>query len=90
MTLQVEQERAQALHPPTPATLVNPMRLPGGAFQFTVRHLVVGTTYSIPSSTNLMDWTTMSTNVACSSVKDHAATAAARAGQRADLSWHLP
>lgn len=75
---------------PTPATLLNPMQLPGGAFQFTVSNLMVGTTYVIQSSTDLVEWTSISTNVAASSVEDYVDTAAAAFGRRAYRSWHLP
>jgi plastocyanin len=44
--------------------LTDPKRLPDGMFQFTVTNLVVGKTNIVRASTNLLNWTDISTNVA--------------------------
>ena len=41
---------------PPPATLVDPVILPGGRFQCTVSNLVPGKTFIMETSTNLVDW----------------------------------
>lgn len=49
---------------PPPPILTDPARLPNGTFQFTVTNLVAGKTSVIEASTNLVDWTGISTNLA--------------------------
>jgi hypothetical protein len=75
---------------PTPATLLDPTWLPGGGFQFTLSNLVVGTTYIIQASTNCVDWSNISTNLAVSSVESYVDDGATALGRRCYRSWHLP
>ena len=75
---------------PTPATLLDPVRLPGGSFQFTLSNLVVGATYIIQASTNLVDWSNIATNVAASDVESYVDNEAPAFRQRFYRSWHLP
>jgi hypothetical protein len=48
---------------PTPATLIDRIQLPGGAFQFTLSSLVTGASYVIQASADLKSWSDLSTNV---------------------------
>jgi plastocyanin len=50
--------------PPPKPILTNPLRLPGGDFKFTITNVVVGKSTIIQASTNLVNWTGLSTNVA--------------------------
>jgi len=75
---------------PTPALLLDPKWLPEGGFQFTLSNLVVGTTYIIQASTDFVDWSNISTNVAASSVENYVDYGATALGQRFYRSWHLP
>ena len=75
---------------PVPATLLAPQLLPEGNFQCLVSNLVVGTTYIMQASTNLVDWTSISTNTASSSVETFADTDAAASRIRFYRSWHQP
>lgn len=84
---------SQAITPPStpiPATLIDPMQLPGGAFQFTLSNLVVGATYVIQASADLANWSNLATNVASSSVESYVDNDATAAGRRFYLSWHWP
>jgi plastocyanin len=75
---------------PVPATLLDPQLLPDGNFQCLVSNLVVGTTYIMQASTNLVDWTSISTNIASSSVETFTDPDAAASGIRFYRSWHQP
>ena len=75
---------------PTPATLIDPLQLQGGAFQFTLSNLVVGATYVIQASTNLVNWSGISTNIASSSVENFVDNEATAFGRRFYRSWHQP
>jgi plastocyanin len=75
---------------PTPAVLLEPTRLPGGSFQFTLSNLVVGATYIIQASTNFVDWSNISTNSAGSSVESYVDDGATAFRRRFYRSWHLP
>jgi plastocyanin len=74
----------------TPGLLVDPARLPNGSFQFTVTNLVVGQTCIIQTSTNLVDWDGIYTNLVSASSFTFTDNAAAAAGQRFYRAWHLP
>jgi plastocyanin len=54
---------------PTPATLIDPMWLQDGRFQFSLSNLTAGASYIIQASTNLTSWTSLATNVAASTVE---------------------
>jgi hypothetical protein len=73
-----------------PATLIDPARLPGGSFQFTLSNLVVGTSSVIQASTNLVNWSSLATNPAASSVEPYVDNGAAAFKRRLYRSWHLP
>lgn len=75
---------------PMPATLLDPMPVPGSGFQFTLSNLVFGTTYVIQASTNLVNWTNLSTNVALSTVEYYLDSEATALPRRFYRSWHLP
>jgi plastocyanin len=75
---------------PTPATLLDPTPLPGGGFQFTLSNLVVGATYVVQASTNLVDWSSLATNMAASSVETYVDNGAGAFTRRFYRSWHLP
>jgi plastocyanin len=75
---------------PTPATLLNPMSVPGSGFQFTLSNLVVGATYVIQASTDVVNWTNLSTNIASSTVEIYLDTEATALPRRFYRSWHLP
>jgi plastocyanin len=74
---------------PTAATLVDPVRLDDGSFQFAVSNLVAGTTYIVQASTNLLNWTNLATNVAASAVETYVDTDAPVTGQRYYRTLHL-
>jgi len=75
---------------PTPATLLDPMRLPGGSFQFTLSNLVVGARYVVQATTNFVDWSNLATNTAASSVESYTDDGATAFRRRFYRSWHLP
>jgi len=75
---------------PTPATLIDPMVVAGSGFQFTLSNLVVGATYVIQASTDLVSWTNLSTNVACTTVETYLDNEATALPRRLYRSWHLP
>lgn len=75
---------------PTPATLLDPARLPGGSFQFALSNLVVGATYVVQATTNFVDWSNLSTNIAASSVESYVDDGAPAFKWRFYRSWHLP
>jgi plastocyanin len=75
---------------PVPATLIDPMVLPDGRFQCTVSNLVPGKTYIIEASTNLVNWTPISTNVAASTMESYVDDGAAAFRHRCYRSVHLP
>ncbi len=75
---------------PVPATLIDPLVLLDGRFQCTVSNLVPGKTYIVEASTNLMNWTAISTNVAASSVESYVDDGAAAFRRRCYRSVHLP
>ena len=74
---------------PTPATLIGPMLLGDGAFAFTLSNLVVGTTYVIQASTNLVNWSSIVTIVAASVVENWQDNEATAFGRRFYRSWHV-
>ena len=49
--------------PPAPALIVEPRAVSGGAFAFTITNLTLGKTTIIETSTNLVNWTSVATNV---------------------------
>jgi plastocyanin len=73
-----------------PGLLVDPVRLPNGSFQFTVTNLVVGQTCIIQTSTNLVDWDGVFTNLVSASSFPFIDDAAAAVGQRFYRAWHIP
>jgi plastocyanin len=73
-----------------PATLIDPMRLQDGRFQFTLSNLTVGATYVVQGSTNLADWTSLATNVAAGNVETWTDDGAATFKRRFYRSWQLP
>jgi plastocyanin len=75
---------------PTPAILIAPQPMQGGGFQFTLSNLVVGTTYVIQASTNLVNWSNIATSTASSPVESFADAEAAADDRRFYRSWHLP
>ena len=75
--------------PPTPATLFRPMLRQDGVFTFALSNLVVGATYVIQASTNLVNWSSIVTNVAASSVENWEDNQATAFGRRSYRSWHL-
>jgi plastocyanin len=79
--------------PPTvlqPAALIDPTRLQDGRFQLTLSNLTAGATYIVQGSTNLIDWTSLATNIATSPVEAWADDGAAAFKRRFYRSWHLP
>jgi plastocyanin len=76
--------------PPPPATLIDPLVLPDGRFQCTVSNLVPGKTYIMEASTNLVNWTPISTNVAASSMEGYRDDGAAAFRRRWYRSVQLP
>ncbi len=75
--------------PPTPATLFRPMPREDGVFTFALSNLVVGATYVIQASTNLVNWSSIVTNVAAGSVENWEDIEATAFGRRFYRSWHL-
>jgi plastocyanin len=75
---------------PVPATLIDPMVLPDGRFQCTVSNLVPSKTYIMEASTNLANWTPISTNVAASSMETYVDDGAAAFRRRCYRSVQLP
>lgn len=75
---------------PVPATLLAPQLLSDGNFQCLVSNLVAGTTYIMQASTNLVDWTSISTNIVFRSVETFTDNNAAASGIRFYRSWHQP
>jgi plastocyanin len=73
-----------------PATLIDPMRLQDGRFQFTLSNLTVGATNVVQGSTNLADWTDLATNVAASAVETWTDNGAAAFGRRFYRCWQSP
>ena len=75
---------------PTPATLIAPLRLQDGRFQFSLSNLTVLGTYVIQGSTNLVNWTNLATNVAASTVETWTDDAAATVPRRYYRSYQMP
>jgi plastocyanin len=75
---------------PTPAILINPQQMQGSGFQFTLSNLVVGTTYVIQASTNLVNWSNIATNTASNTEESFVDTEARAYDHRFYRSWHLP
>jgi plastocyanin len=75
--------------PPTPATLIGPMLLQDGPFGFALSNLVVGATYVIQASTDLVHWSSIATNVAAGTVEYYWDNEAPAFGWRCYRSWHL-
>ena len=80
----------KAAAPPQPATLLNSSWSAIGGFQCTVSNLVVGKTYYIEASTNLVNWTSIATNVASAPVEDYIDAEATALKSRFYRSVHLP
>ena len=76
--------------PPTPATLFRPMLRQDGVFTFALSNLVVGARYVIQASTNLVNWSSLCTVLAASSVENWQDNQAAAFGRRYYRCWHLP
>jgi plastocyanin len=74
--------------PPSPAMLILPAVLPGGAFRFTITNLTVGKTNIIAMSTNLVQWTALATNVPASNTLNF--TNPPASGRRFFRSWQIP
>lgn len=74
---------------PTPATLSDATRLPDGRFQLTLNNLTPGATYIVQVSTNLTDWSDLSTNIAASSTETWTDNGAPTAGLRFYRTLHL-
>jgi plastocyanin len=75
---------------PAPATLLDPLVLPDGRFQCTISNLVAGKSYIMEASTNLVNWTGISTNVAASSLESYVDDGAAAFRRRCYRSVQLP
>jgi plastocyanin len=75
---------------PTPATLIDLLRLQDGRFQFSLSNLTVLGTYVIQGSSNLVNWTNLATNVAASTVETWTDNAAATAARRYYRSYQIP
>ena len=75
---------------PVPVTLTDPMRLLDGRFQFSVSNLTVTLTYVIQGSTNLVNWTNITTNVAANTVETWTDNAAATFGRRYYRCYQVP
>ncbi len=75
---------------PVGATLLLPQWSSEGRFQCLVSNLVVGQTYVMQVSPNLVDWTGIATNTAADTVEAFTDNAAVRPGSRFYRSWHLP
>ncbi len=76
--------------PPVPATLVAPEVIPGGYFQCQVSNLVVGRSYVVQASTNLVDWTSLATNTAGTTLEYFVDGRAPGLPRQYYRSWHLP
>jgi plastocyanin len=75
---------------PTPATLLGPQLLPGGGMQFTISNLVVGTTYVIQTSTDLVNWSDVVTRTASSDIETYEDYDTPTADRRFYRTQHLP
>jgi plastocyanin len=75
---------------PTPATLLGPEFVPGAGLQFTISNLVVGTTYVIQASDDLVNWSDLTTRQAASTLETYVDSEATTGQRRFYRIWHLP
>jgi hypothetical protein len=76
--------------PPPKPSLTSPLRLPTGDFRFTVTNVVVGKSTIIQASTNMVDWSALSTNVASTTFYHYTNTGAATFPRRCYRAIALP
>ena len=75
---------------PTPATLVDAQALPGGGFQFTISNLVAGASYTIQASTDMVNWSELTTRTAGSTVETYVDYEVVLEQRRFYRCWSLP